>query len=120
MLQNILLVFIGGGLGSLARFGVSSGVKLFPELNFPVATLIANVLSCLVMGITLMLISEKMYDQSVRLFVIAGFCGGFSTFSTFSLETLELIRKGNTLFAAANITVSLVLCLVVLAAFVKK
>lgn len=120
MFQNILLVFLGGGIGSLARYGVSSGVKLFPAGSFPVATLVANILSCVVMGITLSLISGKLNEQPLRLFIIAGICGGFSTFSTFSLETLELIRKGNLGFAAANIVVSMVLCMVVLSALIKK
>jgi fluoride exporter len=120
MFQSALLVFLGGGLGSLARFGISAGVKQFPAVNFPVATLLANVLSCAIIGIALLLFAEKMENNALRLFVIAGFCGGFSTFSTFSLETLELIRRGQTLIGIANIAVSVGLCLFILATLVRK
>lgn len=120
MFQSAALVFIGGGLGSLARYGVTLGVKQFSASAFPWATLISNTLSCAVMGIALYLITGKINDQALRLFIIAGFCGGFSTFSTFSLETLELIRKGNISFAIINIAVSILLCLAVLAALVKN
>lgn len=120
MFQTAGLVFLGGGIGSLARFGVSVGVKQFSDTNFPIATLISNVLSCLVMGIALGIFSSKMEDNNLRMFVIAGICGGFSTFSTFSIETLEIFRKGQYLIGAANIAVSMGLCLLVLSFLVRK
>lgn len=120
MFQTVLLIFLGGGLGSIARFGVSQAVKQFPETNFPVATLIANVLSCLVIGIALSVFSAKLQDTNIRMFVIAGFCGGFSTFSTFSFETLEIFRRGQFVLGTANVVVSVALCILVLAFLVKK
>jgi CrcB protein len=120
MFQTILLIFLGGGLGSLARFGVSMGVKQFPATAFPVATLLANVLSCLVIGISLYFFAEKLGDNNLRMFIVVGFCGGFSTFSTFSLETLEIFRRGDFILGAANVVISVALCLMVLAFLVKK
>ncbi|CAN5846381.1 fluoride efflux transporter CrcB [soil metagenome] len=120
MLQTIALIFLGGGLGSLARFGVSLGVKQFSESTFPIATLIANVLSCLIIGIALSVFATKLHDNNLRMFVVVGFCGGFSTFSTFSLETVELFRRGQVMIGAANVLISVTLCLLVLAFLIKK
>lgn len=119
MLQTLTLIFLGGGLGSLARFGITMGVKQFPTSVFPVATLISNVLSCVIIGIALSVFAAKLQDNNLRMFIVVGFCGGFSTFSTFSLETLELFRRGEFAFAAANIVVSVTLCILVLAFLVK-
>jgi CrcB protein len=120
MFQTITLIFLGGGLGSLARFGVSMGVKQFSDNTFPLATLLANFMSCLVIGMALYFFSEKLQNNNIRMFVVVGFCGGFSTFSTFSLETLEIFRRGQYVLATANIALSLALCMMVLAFLVKK
>ena len=121
MFQTILLIFLGGGLGSLARFGVSLGIKQFSDGTIPFATLISNVLSCIIMGFALGMFASKMQDNpNLRMFIVVGFCGGFSTFSTFSMETLEIFRRGQFLLGAANVVCSLALCLIVLAALVKK
>ena len=117
---NAALIFIGGGLGCLVRYGVSKMVGHTPEQQFPWATLTSNVVSVVVMGIALGFFANKMQNESLRAFVLIGFCGGFSTFSTFSFETLELIRRGNYLFAAGNIALSITLCLIVLAVLTRK
>ncbi|HET6990842.1 MAG TPA: fluoride efflux transporter CrcB [Bacteroidia bacterium] len=120
MFQTLILIFIGGGLGCLARFGVSLGVQQFSDGRIPIATFLANILSCLIMGIMLYVFSGKLQEQNIRAFAIVGFCGGFSTFSTFSAETLEIFRRGQLLLGTANVVVSVVLCLLVLSFFVKK
>lgn len=107
---NLLAIFIGGGLGSIARFGISKLVTHnFHHIN-PIATLVSNTLSTIVLGVIIYFASEKIeMPFALRLMIIVGFCGGFSTFSTFSYETFELLRLGNYIFAFANIFVSLLL-----------
>ncbi len=106
-----LAIFIGGGLGSLARFGVGKLVGTYSKSAFPLGTLTANVLSCIVLAVVVYAFSDKISANSfLKPLLVIGFCGGFSTFSTFSNETFELIRSGNHLFAVANIVVSVLLC----------
>ncbi len=103
-------IFLGGGLGSVTRYGVSQ----FSSPNFPFGTLIANVLACLIMGLTIYSLSDKIEANSfLRAFVVIGFCGGFSTFSTFSYETFELFKNGNIGVAVFNILINIAFCLLV-------
>lgn len=117
---NLLVIFVGGGLGCIARYGVSKMILSANAQQFPVATLVSNVISVVVMGVALGMFASKMQNETWRAFVIVGFCGGFSTFSTFSYETLELFRRGNYLFAAGNILLSIALCIIILAVLTKK
>jgi len=121
MLTNLLLVFTGGGLGSLARFGVSEIVSHKFATQFPLATLLSNVLSCVVLGLALGLFSDRLLEQPwLRLLVVVGFCGGFSTFSTFSSDTLSLVRAGYFGYAAGSIVMNLLFCFFILFLLIKK
>jgi len=120
-MNSLVAIFIGGGIGSLARYGVSVLSKSMFKTEFPVGTLLANVLSCVAMGLILVLLKDKVgQNDIVKAMLITGFCGGFSTFSTFSFETVELLKSGNMSFAIANIVLSIVLCLGILIILTKK
>lgn len=112
--MNYVWVFLGGGLGSIARFAASGLVaRLFGE-TFPWGTMTVNVVGSLIIGFfaTLTGIDGRMLvSPSVREFVMLGFLGGFTTFSSFSLQTLSLARDGEWLQAALNVVASVLICL---------
>ena len=121
MFRNLLFVFIGGGLGSAARFGISLLLANISKPVFPVATLCSNVLSCAVLGLTVFLLGEKMNtEMPLRLLIITGFCGGFSTFSAFSYETAELMKSGNVAYAIVNVLLSVSVCLGIIYLFTRS
>ena len=108
-MTKLLLVFIGGGLGAVSRFLVTTALsgKLG---NFPLGTLTANLLGSLIMGLVLGILAGRVHigTEYVRLFVAVGFLGGFTTFSSFSAETLTLIQNGQIFSATVNVVVSVV------------
>lgn len=113
-MKELILIFAGGGLGSVCRYLVGKwSLSLFPN-HFPVGTLAANVLSCLVLGVAVGYLAKSQTLTLGYAFVIIGFCGGFSTFSTFSYETLLLMQNGKWIWAGANIAVSVIACIVLL------
>ena len=110
--MNFILVFIGGGLGSICRFGISLFMKNQGYV-FPMATLLANALSCIVLGTLVGWTIKNGNTSDVQKYLLmTGFCGGFSTFSTFTNETFQLLQDGNLAFAFGNILVSLIVCLI--------
>lgn len=116
--SSCLLVALGGALGTLARYALS--VLTVPvSRELPIGTIAINVIGSLIIGFfgTLTLSSGRYpVPENMRLFVMVGLCGGFTTFSAFSLQTLELARDGRWPQAAANVALSLTLCLAAVAA----
>lgn len=111
-LTTCLLVMVGGAIGTLARFAVS--VLALPiSRDLPWGTIIINVTGSFVIGLfgTLTLAHGRFpVGENVRLFVMIGLCGGYTTFSSFSLQTLDLMRTGAMLRASINVAASVVLC----------
>ena len=110
-----LWVMLGSALGGAARYGLSGIAAQHISDTFPIGTLIVNVIGSFVIGFfaTLTGPDGRMFvGTDARQFVMTGVCGGFTTFSSFSLQTLNLARDGEMALAGANIVLSLVLCLV--------
>jgi CrcB protein len=111
-MKELIYVFIGGGLGSLVRFKLGQWVNAFHNSNFPFGTFTINVIACFVMGFVIGLADYKqLLSPASRLFWAVGFCGGFSTFSAFSRETLALIQQGQNSIMILYILLSVVVCM---------
>lgn len=101
--MNALLVFVGGGLGALLRYGVGLALPRADAAAFPTATLAVNLAGSLAIGVLAAALGEK---DAARAFWLVGVLGGFTTFSTFSLDTLALVQAGRTGTALAYVLAS--------------
>ena len=106
------VIAAGGALGAMMRFWVSGGVYAWLGRDFPYGTLSVNVIGSFFIGIAFILLTERLtLGSEVRAFILIGFLGAFTTFSTFSLETLMLLQEGLLVKAAGNILLSVFLCI---------
>lgn len=111
MLKNILLVALGGAAGSVARYLLSKAIQDTAATAFPWGTMAVNVAGCLLIGLLYGLASGDgtRLGADLKLMLTVGFCGGFTTFSTFANESLTLAKTGDALLSAAYIGLSVAL-----------
>lgn len=110
---NIVLIFLGAGVGGVLRYCVSTFIYSFSAKQFPYGTLFVNVSGCLLMGFLFVLIIERFdgLGPSLRSLLLIGLLGGYTTFSSFSIETINLIENGEWAYAIANILLSTLCCI---------
>ncbi|MBH1959427.1 MAG: fluoride efflux transporter CrcB [Flavobacteriia bacterium] len=107
-MRNLFYIFIGGGLGSVMRFLVSSYTQKLWNINsFPMGTFVVNVIGCFLIGMFSAYFLKV--DNYLKFLLITGFCGGFTTFSTFSAENISLWENGNYVVLAFYILLSVII-----------
>lgn len=112
-MQQLAYIAAGGAVGAVLRYAVSNGVHAMLGRAFPYGTLTVNVLGSLAMGFLYIMLIERLSDNlHLRASLMIGFLGAFTTFSSFSMETLNLLENGEMIKAVMNVLISVVLCLV--------
>jgi len=107
-MKQVLFVGFGGAAGSILRYLTSVITMKYYSTSFPIATFIVNVVGCFVAGLIFGLISQETTEaQNLKLLLLTGFCGGFTTFSAFALENVKLMNSGNTATAVVYTGISI-------------
>lgn len=108
----LFLIALGGAVGSLLRYLVGGVIQRSSASGFPVGTMFVNVAGCFLIGIFVRFLLNMQTSAELRALLVVGFCGGFTTFSTFSFETVGLIEGGEYVRAATYMLGSVALCVV--------
>ncbi|NOT38303.1 MAG: fluoride efflux transporter CrcB [Saprospiraceae bacterium] len=108
--QSLILVFIGGGIGSVLRYMMSQWIN--SNRFIYVSTLVVNILASFLLGIFLQKLNQMNDQEWIRFLLIVGFCGGLSTFSTFSSENLIMIQQGRIVEAISYSLMSILICVI--------
>lgn len=112
-MEKYLFIGLGGFLGSVSRFYLSTIVHRASGMEFPYGTMAVNIIGCFLIGFLITMFQEHfIQNPNVRLFLVIGLLGGFTTFSSFSLDTIEMIKSGHLSGAGLNIALSLAGCLI--------
>lgn len=112
MTRAIILVGIGGGLGSIFRYLTSVFTAKYFQTSFPLGTFAVNIIGCLIVGILLGLFErQQLTSPDLKFLFITGFCGGYTTFSAFASENISLFQSGNSLTAFVYIATSVIISL---------
>ena len=109
MLKSLLFVGLGGGIGSIFRYLTSFYIARYVPAKFPLATFTANILGCFLIGLLFGYFEKNnVVNSDMKLLFVTGFCGGYTTFSTFGYENISLFQSNNSLLAFAYIGASLI------------
>ena len=111
-LKQAFFVFFGGGIGATSRYWLQGAVYRAVGTQFPYGTLLVNVIGCLAIGFLMTFFEERfVINPTLRLFLTIGILGGFTTYSSFSYETILMLREGNFFAASANVIYTTLNCL---------
>ena len=109
MLKSLLFVGLGGGIGSIFRYLTSVYIARYVPAKFPLATFSSNIIGCFLIGLLFGYFEKNtMVNSDMKLLFVTGFCGGYTTFSTFGHENISLFQSNNSLLAFAYIGASLI------------
>jgi CrcB protein len=112
-MNMILLVAVGGAVGSVARYLMAASIQRATGWDFPIGTVLVNILGCFLIGtLYVLLVARPDPRQDLRALLMVGVLGGFTTFSSFSLETVTMAMTGNFGGATLNVAISVAACLV--------
>ena len=107
MIKSFLIVGLGGAAGSMLRYGVQRILNPQSAAIFPTGTLLVNIIGCFLIGMLWSIVSRSItWNEEMKLLLMTGFCGGFTTFSAFTLEGIGLLRESKTILLVIYITAS--------------